>query len=229
MPGAGLAEALDFLRKNAVPTTATVAERRAILEARVRALPELPGIRHEPVSAGGVPAEWVSVDGVTAGRTLLFLHGGGYVAGSAAGSRDLVARLCRAAGARACSVDYRLAPENPFPAAIEDCTAACRWLMRQGVTPDRCAIVGPSAGGGLVIAALLALRDAGDPLPACAVSMCPYVDLTGTAGSLAANAGQDIMNPDALRSFAALYLQGADPRGPLASPVFADLSGLPPC
>jgi epsilon-lactone hydrolase len=219
---------LDFLRKNAVPIDASVVQRRAILDDRVRALPTLSGIQSEPLSAGGVPAEWVDIEGVTGDRVMLFLHGGGYVAGSAAGSRDFVARLCAAANVRALSLDYRLAPEAPFPAAVQDCVAAYRWLLNQGTPAARCAIVGPSAGGGLVVATLLALRDAGDPLPACAVSMCPYVDLTGTARSLEEHATHDIMDPTVLRSFADLYLQGADPRLPLASPVFADLSGLPP-
>ena len=228
MPSPQLPQALDFLRKNAVPIDASVVQRRAILDDRVRALPMLPGIQSEPLSAGGVPAEWVTIEGVTGDRVMLFLHGGGYVAGSAAGSRDFVARLCAAANVRALSLDYRLAPEAPFPAAVQDCVAAYRWLLNQGTPAARCAIVGPSAGGGLVLATLLALRDAGDPLPVCAVSMCPYVDLTGTARSLEEHAPQDIMDPTVLRSFADLYLQGADPRLPLASPVFADLSGLPP-
>jgi epsilon-lactone hydrolase len=228
VPSPQLAQALDFLRKNAVPIDASVVQRRAILDDRVRALPMLPGIQSEPLSAGGVPAEWVNIEGVTGDRVMLFLHGGGYVAGSAAGSRDFVARLCAAANVRALSLDYRLAPEAPFPAAVQDCVAAYRWLLNQGTPAARCAIVGPSAGGGLVVATLLALRDAGDPLPVCAVSMCPYVNLTGTARSLEGHAPQDIMDPTVLRSFADLYLQGADPRLPLASPVFADLSGLPP-
>jgi monoterpene epsilon-lactone hydrolase len=228
VPSPQLAQALDFLRKNAVPIDASVAQRRAILDERVRALPMLPGIQTETLSAGGVPAEWVLTEGIRGDRVMLFLHGGGYVAGSAAGSRDFVARLCTAANARALSLDYRLAPEAPFPAAVQDCVTAYRWLLNQGTPAARCTIVGPSAGGGLVVATLLALRNAGDPLPVCAVSMCPYVDLTGTARALQDSATQDIMDPTVLRSFADLYLQGADPRLPLASPIFADLSGLPP-
>jgi len=228
VPSPQLAQTLDFLRKNAVPTDASVPERRRILDDRVRSLPALPGVHVDPVMADGVPAEWVSADGVEADQVIFFLHGGGYVAGSAAGSRDFVARLCQAANARALSLDYRLAPEAPFPAAIQDCVTAYRWLLRQDTPAARCAIVGPSAGGGLVAATLLALRDAGDPLPACGVCMCPFVDLTGTAGSYEANADQDVIAPVVLRSFSDLYMQGADPRQPLASPVFADLSGLPP-
>ncbi len=228
MPSPQLAEALDFLHKNAVPLGASVAERRAILDSRAQALPMLSGVPVTFATAGGVPAEWVSVDGVSADRVILFLHGGGYVAGSAAGSRDFVARLCAAANARALSLDYRLAPEAPFPAAVEDCVTAYRWLLRQGAPAARCAIVGPSAGGGLVAATLLALRDAGDPLPACGVCMCPFVDMTGTAASLEENADKDVLAPSVARSFAGLYLQGADPRQPLASPIFADMRGLPP-
>jgi monoterpene epsilon-lactone hydrolase len=223
-----LAQVLDFLHRNAVPPDASVAQRRAILDERVRALPALPGVGADPVSAGGAPAEWVSVDGVAAERVIFFLHGGGYVAGSAAGSRDFAARLCQAAGARALSLDYRLAPEAPFPVAIQDCVAAYRWLLRQDALPARCAIIGPSAGGGLAMAALLALRDAGDPLPACGVCLCPFVDMTGEGASLEENAGKDVLDPGVARSFARLYLQGTDPRQPLASPVFADLGGLPP-
>ena len=222
------AQTLDFLRENAVPIDASVAQRRAILDDRVRALPMLPGIQSESLSAADVPAEWVSTGGVKGDQVMLFLHGGGYVAGSAAGSRDFVARLCRAADAWALSLDYRLAPEAPFPVAVEDCVAAYRWLLEQGVAAERCAIIGPSAGGGLVAAALLALRDAGDPLPAYGVCLCPFADLTCTGGSYEINASQDVILPVVLRSFSDLYLQGADPRQPLASPVFADLSGLPP-
>ena len=228
MPSPQLAQALEFLRRNAVPIDASVAQRRAILDERVRALPALPGIRSEPLSVGGVPAEWVSTEGITGDRVMLFLHGGGYVAGSAAGSRDFVARLCAAANARALSIDYRLAPEAPFPAGVQDCVAAYRWLLNQGRPAARCAIVGPSAGGGMAAATLLALRAAGDQLPACGVCMCPFADMTVTAASLEQNAEKDILAPSVLRSFAGLYLHGADPRLPLASPVFADLSGLPP-
>jgi epsilon-lactone hydrolase len=228
VPSPQLAQALDFLHKNAVPIGASVAQRRAILDSRVQALPMLPGIHVDPVTADGVPAEWVSVDGVPADRVILFLHGGGYVAGSAAGSRDTVARLCEAAGARALSLDYRLAPEFPFPAAVEDAAAAYRWLLGQGVAADCCAIAGPSAGGGLAAAALVYLRDAGDPLPACGACLCPFADMTCAGGSYETNASQDVIAPEVLRSFAGLYLQGADPRWPLASPVTADLRGLPP-
>ena len=229
MPSPQLAQALDFLRKNAVPIDAPVAQRRAILDSRVQALPMLPGIHADSVTADGVPAEWVSAEGVKTDQVILFLHGGGYVAGSAAGSRDFVARLCTAANVRALSLDYRLAPEAPFPAAVQDCVAAYRWLLNQGTPTTRCAIVGPSAGGGLVVATLLALREAGDPLPACGVCMCPFIDMTVTAASLEKNADKDVLDPGVARSFARLYLgQGSDPRQPLASPVFADLSGLPP-
>ena len=170
-----LAEALEFMRQNAVPVDATVPERRVILEARSRALPMHPGAHVQHVIDDEVRAEWVTVDGGGNDIVMLFIHGGGYVAGTAQGSRDLVARLCIAGRMRALSIDYRLAPEFPFPAGIEDCVKAYRWLLGQGVDARRIAMVGPSSGGGLVAAALLALRDAGVRLPGCAVCISPFV------------------------------------------------------
>jgi len=228
MPSPQLAEALEFMAQNAVPLDATVPERRAILEARARNLPMFPGAQAEAVQAPGVSGEWVSLAGVSGETVIFFIHGGGYVAGTAAGSRDLVARLCQATGARALSSDYPRAPEAPFPAAVEDCVAAYRWLLAQGVAPEHCAVAGPSAGGELVAATLLALRVAGLRLPACAVCMSPFVDMTVSAESLGHGAGRDVLDPGVVRSFARLYVQDADPRLPLASPVFADLNGLPP-
>jgi len=223
-----LAEALEFMRQNAVPVDATVPERRVILEARSRALPMHPGAHVQHVIDDEVRAEWVTVDGGGNDIVMLFIHGGGYVAGTAQGSRDLVARLCIAGRMRALSIDYRLAPEFPFPAGIEDCVKAYRWLLGQGVDARRIAMVGPSSGGGLVAAALLALRDAGVRLPGCAVCISPFVDMTVSSESLRRGPGDDVMDPGVIRSFARIYLDGQDPRQPLASPVFADLSGLPP-
>jgi acetyl esterase/lipase len=159
---------------------------------------------------------------------MLFIHGGGYVAGTAEGSRDLVARLCAACGARALSIDYRLAPESPFPAGIEDCVKAYRWLLARGVDPRGISLAGASSGGGLVAATLIALRDAGDPLPGCAALISPFVDMTVCTESLNRGPGSDVMDPGVIRSFARYYLNGQDARQPLASPVFADLRGLPP-
>jgi acetyl esterase/lipase len=230
-PGNRLAEALEFMERNAVPVTATVPERRVILEARARALPMTPGVSATIVKNQDVSGEWVDVNhGGTgnAGSVMLYIHGGGYVAGSAEGSRDLVARLCSAGRLRALSIDYSLAPESPFPVGIEDCVQAYRWLLTQGVDPRHVAFVGPSSGGGLVAATLLALRDARTPLPGCAVCMSPFVDMTVSSESLRTGPGSDVMDPGVIRSFSRIYLNGQDPRQPLASPVFADMAGLPP-
>jgi len=205
----------------------TIAERRRAT-ASVAASPP-PGTAVDPVDAGGVPAEWVAATGVSPGRVLLYLHGGAYQIGSPATLRHLVALLSGAARARALSVDYRLAPEHPFPAAIEDALAAYRWLLASGIDPALIAVAGDSAGGGLALGALVALRDAGDPMPAGAVLLSPWTDLALTGESLRTRAAVDVMiKPEGIPETVALYLAGADPRHPYASPLYADLRGLPP-
>jgi monoterpene epsilon-lactone hydrolase len=186
-------------------------------------------IEREPVTANGVPAEWVSAPGAVPGNVVLYLHGGGYVIGSINTHRDLAARISRASGARVLVIDYRLAPEHPFPAAVEDATAAYRWLLSSGIDPSGIVVAGDSAGGGLTVATLVALRDAGDPLPAAGVCLSPWVDLEGIGASMTSKAEVDpIVQKDLLVLMAATYLDGADPRSPLAAPLYADLAGLPP-
>lgn len=185
--------------------------------------------RIAPADASGVPAEWVTPAGVAGGRVIMYLHGGAYQLGSPATLRHLVAMLAAAAQAQALSVDYRLAPEHPFPAAVDDAVAAYRWLLAAGHDPASVAIAGDSAGGGLTLATLVALRDAGDPLPAAAVAMSPWTDLALTGESLRTRAGADVMlKPAGMPETAALYLAGTDPRHPYASPLYADLRALPP-
>ncbi len=182
-----------------------------------------------PVSADGVPAEWLIAPGARADRAVLYLHGGGYVIGSIKSHRYLMQNVSRHSGARTLGLDYRLAPEHPFPSAIEDATKAYRWLLAQGIKPGHIAIAGDSAGGGLTMATLLSLRDQGVPLPAAGVLISPWADLTGSAGAVTARAASDPMvKGDGLFDLAGKYLNGADPKNPLASPVFADLTGLPP-
>lgn len=206
-----------------------VAALRQGMEAMTAASPLPQGIRCEGVDAGGVPAEWIHADGADADRALLYLHGGGYVIGSIATHRSLVGQIARDAGVRGLAIDYRLAPEHPFPAAVDDATAAYRWLLAQGIAPERIAIGGDSAGGGLTFATLLALRDAGTPLPACAFALSPWVDLEGSGESMTTKAAVDPMvQREGLLQMAALYLDGADAKTPLASPLHAELSGLPP-
>lgn len=148
-------------------------------------------IRCEPVDAGGVTAEWIAAPNAIEDRVLMFLHGGGYIVFSVSTHRDMIARLSRSGGVRALGVDYRLAPEHPFPAAVEDATAAYRWIISSGIDPTRVVIAGDSAGGGLTLATLIALRDAADPLPAAAVCMSPWVDLEAVGESMTTKADVD--------------------------------------
>ena len=188
-----------------------------------------PGTVSEPVDAAGVPAEWITGPGASRDRAILYLHGGGYVIGSIATHRGVVSRLSAASGASGLALDYRLAPEHPFPAAVEDAVAAYRWLLGQGIAPGRIAIAGDSAGGGLTVAALVALRDAGDPLPACAVTFSPWADLALEGASMDERDAIDPMvHRPGIQQMADWYLAGQDPRHPLASPIHADLAGLPP-
>ena len=189
-----------------------------------------PEFTFDRVDAGGVPAAWVEAPGADAGRVMLYLHGGGYVIGSIDTHRELAGRLSQAAAARVLILDYRLAPEHPYPAAVEDAAAAYRWLLADGgAVPARTVIAGDSAGGGLTVAAMLALRDAGDPLPAAGVCLSPWVDMEGIGASMTAKVDVDPMvRREGLVRMAGLYLNGADPRTPLAAPLYADLSGLPP-
>jgi acetyl esterase/lipase len=220
----------EFLlaRRDAPPPT-TVEEARANLEAMASLAPLPPDLQVEEVVADGVPGEWLTPPGVSGERVILHLHGGGYVMGSCNTERDLAVRLGAASDAHVLSIEYRLAPEHPFPAALEDSVAACRWLLNADVPPERLAITGASAGGGLAAATLLSLRDAGEPLPAAAVLISPWADLLCTGDSMVTRAEVDPwLNPQTAKLGARFYLGGADGRLPLASPVYADLTGLPP-
>jgi len=187
------------------------------------------GAKIEPVEADGRSCEWIETGEVARDAVLLYLHGGGYTMGSLDTHRGLVARLSEACGVRALSVAYRLAPEHPFPAAVDDAAAAYRWLLGRGIDARRIAIAGDSAGGGLTLATLVALRDSGDPLPGAGVGLSPWVDLEGSGESMEARAEADPMvDREGLLWMAGLYLDGADPRAPLASPLYADLKRLPP-
>jgi monoterpene epsilon-lactone hydrolase len=158
----------------------------------------------------------------------LYVHGGAFVMGSPAGYARFTAQFARRAAIRTVSLDYRLAPEHPFPAAVEDGLAAYRDLLDRGTPPGRIVLVGDSAGGNLVLATLLAARDAGLPMPAAAVLLSPGTDLAMTGASVRSKNGVDpIFTPEALAEPFAAYLAGADPRSELASPLYADLRGLP--
>jgi acetyl esterase/lipase len=222
---------VDMMRaqRGAIPAELDPVAIRANMESMTSLMPLPPDVATEAVSANGVPAEWVWVPAASAERVVLYVHGGAYVIGSLNTHRDLAGRISRASGARVLNVDYRLAPEHPHPAAVDDATAAYRWLIANGHAPNRLAIAGDSAGGGLTVATLVALRDAGDPLPAAAVCLSPWVDLEGIGESMASRAHLDPMvQKDHLLRMAKLYLGDLHPRTPLAAPLYADLSGLPP-
>jgi acetyl esterase/lipase len=200
---------------------------RAVMEEMVMPVPA--DVKCTPVNAGGVPAEWIVAPGAAEDRYVLYLHGGGYVMGSINTHREMVSRISRAAGVRALALDYRLAPESPFPAAVDDATGAYRWLLAQGAKPARTVIAGDSAGGGLTLATLVAIRDAKLPVPAAGVCLSPWADMEGVGASMTSKAKEDpIVQKEMLLGMAKLYLGGADPKTPLAAPLHADLRGLPP-
>ena len=207
----------------------TVAQRRTQYERAEKAFPTPPDVKVEHVTAGTVPSEWLSAPGARADAAVLYLHGGGYVIGSPRSHRHLAAAIGRAASSPVLLPDYRLAPECPYPAAVDDAVAAYRWLLGQAIAPARIVIAGDSAGGGLTVATLLALRDAGVPLPAAGVCISPWVDLTCGGGSYTTRAAVDpIVTREGVGAMATAYLAGKDPKTPVASPLFADLHGLPP-
>jgi acetyl esterase/lipase len=210
---------------------ASLAERRrraAAADRWVRDPP--PGIERVPVDAGGVAAEWVKAPVAQAGVNILYLHGGGYVIGSPSLYRNLTWRLARSAAARLLAIDYRLAPEHPFPAAVDDTMAAYEWILAGGADPRRLVVIGDSAGGGLAFALLLRCRDEGRlPLPAAVVALSPWTDLALTGASLTRNAVADpFLDANGIPPIAECYLAGADPRHPYASPLYGDPTGLPP-
>ena len=202
-------------------------EIRSPLE-RVTAIPIHPAAQITPVIAGSVPGEWVTMPESQAERVIFYIHGGGYISGSPVTHRGVITQLARQAGARVLALDYRLAPEYPYPAAVEDVWTAYWWLLSEGVAPTHIAVAGDSAGGGLSIAIMLALRDAGMPLPATAVCFSPWFDLAMEGNSICTNATTDYLNRQVLKASARMYLNGANPHTPLASPLYADLHGLPP-
>ncbi|KJK55383.1 alpha/beta hydrolase [Saccharothrix sp. ST-888] len=219
------------LRSAAFDGGLTPDELRKAFEAMMASGPPPLGVTLTPTTLGGRPALEIEPEGGAAtGGTILYFHGGAWVFGSPATARNLTAALVRRTGARAVSLDYRLAPEHPFPAAIEDAVAAYRDLLDHGVAAERIVLAGDSAGGGLTVMTLLAARDAGLPLPAAAVAFSPGLDATRSGASMTTKHGIDpLFTRESLHHLGALHLAGQDPRQPLLSPaVYADLGGLPP-
>ncbi|MDB5689840.1 MAG: alpha/beta hydrolase [Sphingomonas bacterium] len=227
MPNAVLDQLIQAMRGSGLDFAAPPAEVRRKFDGLLATMPSPEGETFEATSLGGVPALECVTD--AQGGTLLYFHGGGYIAGSAAGYRGLAADIGRAAGLHTISIDYRLAPEAPFPAALDDGVAAYRALLDRGVAPGSIAFAGDSAGGGLALSVLIRLRDGGLPLPAAALLLSPWLDLACAGGSMEGKAAADpSLSPEGLRACAAHYLGATAARDPLASPLYADLSGLPP-
>jgi len=229
MASRGIEAVREHLKKLPPPDSLTIEERRAQYERAERVFPTPPEVKIEHVTAPVAPAEWLRPPAAEAGRMVLYLHGGGYVIGSPRSHRHLAAAIASAAGASALLLDYRRAPEDPFPAAVDDAVACYRWLLEQGTRPGRIVIGGDSAGGGLTVATLVALREAGLTLPAGAVCISPWTDLTMSGESYKTKAAVDpIVSRPVIDKMARAYLGATDPRTALASPLFADLRGLPP-
>ena len=202
---------------------------RVNLEAAGEVFRPIIHIDHIGVLANGVSGEWVIPAGIGSERVILYLHGGAYNAGSSHSHRALVANIAYAAHARALTIDYRLAPEYPYPAALVDAFSAYKWLLEQGIHSEQIVIMGDSAGGGLTIALLVALRERRQPMPAAAVVLSPWTDLSDGGKSWQENARVDyLINGLKLKEAARIYLNGRNPQTPLASPIHANLEGLPP-
>lgn len=227
MASEALERVLAALRGRPPVTDEPIEVWREGMEERARSFRPKKGVAFETVDAGGVPAEWVVPENVE-GRVLVYFHGGGYCCGSIRTHRVLASFLADACRARVLNVDYRLAPEHPYPAAVHDALAAYRWLRNEGVADDAITVGGDSAGGGLSLALMMSLRDAGERLPAGAVLLCPWTDLTLSGDSIATGAEDELIArlPDLIR-LKDWYLDGHDPRDPMVSPVFGDLSLLP--
>jgi epsilon-lactone hydrolase len=204
-------------------------ERRAAMDNMSAAFGEPQGVTRDHVELAGLPAQVFKPEGADPKNVLLYFHGGGYVLGSPNSHANLTARLAVTSDATVVSVDYRLAPENPFPSAVEDGLAAYRALLDEGVSADHIAIGGDSAGGGLTLATLMKARDEGLPMPAAAIALSPWTDMTGNSETYKSRLEADpMLNPEEIMSFGAEYLGGAAREEPLASPLLGDMTGLPP-
>ena len=219
---------IEALRSREAPPDITFEQRRAGMEATQAVLRIPDDVVCEPADADGVAVEFVRTPGVDDDRVLFYLHGGGYAIGSLDTHRYLLQKLSRSTGATVLGVDYRLAPESPFPAALDDSMTAWKWLLDRGIDPQRCAIGGDSAGGGLTLATLLRIRDEGGSLPATAVCLSPWTDLESAIAATETKNGDPMVTNSALRQMADAYIGDGDASNPLISPILAHLAGLPP-
>jgi monoterpene epsilon-lactone hydrolase len=214
---------------NKAKLTGTLDQIRQGFEEMLTESPVVPGIAFEQETAGGVAASWCIPPRAVDGQVLLYLHGGGYVIGNSRAYRPMGSEFASRLRTRVLIPDYRLAPENPFPAALDDALKVYRWLLDQKTAASAIALAGDSCGGGLTVATLAAIRDAGLPMPAGAAVISPWADLEVNSDSLVSKAKEDLLiDAEGLRQMAAAYLGSASPRNPSASPIYANLSGLPP-
>lgn len=211
------------------PVSLSIEQGRAAYDARGDLFPLADDVRVEQVSAHGVPAEWTSTPVADTAEVILYLHGGGFIWGSLKSHRHLVSEVGRAATMRTLALQYRLAPEFPFPQALEDAVSGYRFLLDSGFKPREIAIAGDSAGAGLAVALLVRLKQLSLPQPACALLLSPWADMTATADSYSRNAARDpVLDRETMQFLAGQYLGQRPRETPLASPVFADLSGIAP-
>src|SRR6266496_2457237 len=216
-------------RQEQAPADISFPKSRALFEQMTAAFPLPENVKSTPVDAGGIPSEWIAAQRVGDEQTIYWLHGGGYCSGSVNTHRGLLGRISAASRARVLAIDYRLAPEDPFPAAVEDAVAGYLWLLSTGVDPAQIVIGGDSAGGGLTAATLVALKEDGKPPPTAAVCISPWTDLALTGESLRTKAQADPMiTNDGIMRVRDAYVGDSEPDAPLISPIYADLSGLPP-
>ena len=207
----------------------SLAEQRANSEQFANFTGEPSGVTWTEVDAGGIPAIWADAEGGSRDHVLQYVHGGGYVIGSANAYRKLTGHLAKATGCRVLNVDYGLAPENAHPGPVNDSVQAYRWLLEQGYAPEHLAVSGDSAGGGLTLATVLKLRDDRLPQPAAAVPISPWADMEGLGDSMKTNAAKDYLVQEVgLKGMADLFLSGGDARDPLAAPIHADYTGVCP-
>lgn len=213
----------------AKPRPDKLSERRQRLDALGTQYKIATDVRIEGIKANGVRAEWSSTPDADPACVILFLHGGGYVSGSLDSHRPLATEMGRMSGARTLALGYRLAPEYPFPAALEDALAGYRFLLSCGIDPRHIALAGDSAGGGLTVALMVSARDAGLPQPACGWCISPWVDLECLGRSMSSKAQVDpLIQKPYLMELAQAYLNGVEPRTALASPLYANLKGVAP-
>ncbi|MBM3273223.1 alpha/beta hydrolase [Candidatus Kaiserbacteria bacterium] len=226
----GLRRALRRQRDHNADTTQYLEQKRTSADGWTRWLKPAPGIDCGPANLPGLAAEWIRHPAYrSSGPVMLHLHGGSYTGGSITSHRPLVSNIARVTRGRALLIEYRLAPEHPFPAALDDAVMVYRWLLQNDIHPQQIVISGDSSGGGLALAALLALRDGGQPLPAAAVCISPWTDMVCDSETWVTNEPHDVFaNTQSARRSAKMYLNGLDPRTPLASPLYADLGRLPP-